>query len=414
MGLCSSSDMADIPRRLSLYDNKTDWRTLSKKSDVKFMSIDFGTVFSSVAYWGEHDAQFLEQNKDSRILTYIEFSQDKQQFGKSVAKLSKERSATVLFGLKRIVGRIKSARRREALVFLIQGFRALDLDPKHRKAFNGVMFPVPACFKVEELSVLAAAAKQAEFNDVRFITDTSAAILNFVSYDLNNFPSIKKKQYLVLCLGAGFCSSGVVYVDYPVITVKSSMGGKFGAWNVTLFVMRELYREIKGRNSRPSEQKEYKMPAEFRRNTTYYHRCQQVMEVLAIGDDVKLTDDLDAMDMLSTTFGLLDNVELEMNSRLIRQFIESKTIPKIKKLVDISLMSANVALENIDEVLVGGQFSYAAPIKQWMAKEFGERVRELYEPSRYAAHGSAFITAFMDRKKPPVEGFDIIGDKYLK
>jgi len=77
-------------------------------------------------------------------------------------------------------------------------------------------------------------------------------------------------------------------------------------------------------------------------------------------------------------------------------------------------MSANVALENIDEVLVGGQFSYASPIKQWMSKEFGERVRELYEPSRYAAHGSAFISSFMDRKKPLVQGFDIVGDKFLK
>jgi len=192
------------------------------------------------------------------------------------------------------------------------------------------------------------------------------------------------------------------------------MAGKFGAFNVTLFVMRELYREIKGRNSRPSEHKEFKMPNDFSRNTTYYFRCQQVMEVLAIGDDVKLTDDLDAMDMLTSTFGILDNVELEMNSRLIRQYIEVKTIPKIKKLVDIALMSANVALDTIDEVLVGGQFSYASPVKQWMAKEFGERVRELYEPSRYAAHGSAFLTSFMDRKKTPVEGFDVLGDKYLK
>jgi len=401
--------MNEIPRRLSLHDNKTNWRTLSKTAATKFIAIDFGTVFSSVAYWGEHDAHFLEQNKDSRILTAIDL--DKHQFGKAVSKLSKDRAASVQFGLKRIVGKIKSTRRREALLALFKGLR--DLNPE-KKLVQGVIFPVPACFKVEELSVMAATAKSADFTEIRFMTDTSAAILNFVSYDLNNFPTLKKKQYLILCLGGGFCSAGVVYVDYPIITIKSSMAGKFGAFNVTLFVMRELYREIKGRNSRPSEHKEFKMPAEFRRNPTYYFRCQQVMEVLAIGDDVKLTDDLDAMDMLTSTFGVLDNVELEVNSRLIRQYIESKTIPKIKKLVDIALMSANVALENIDEVLVGGQFSYASPIKQWMSKEFGERVRELYEPSRYAAHGSAFISSFMDRKKPLVQGFDIVGDKFLK
>jgi len=55
------------------------------------------------------------------------------------------------------------------------------------------LFPVPACFKVEELSQLAASAKLADFSEVRFVTDTTAAALNFVSYDLNNFPTIKKK-----------------------------------------------------------------------------------------------------------------------------------------------------------------------------------------------------------------------------
>jgi len=185
--------MADIPRRLSLYENKTDWRTLSKQAERKYIAFDFGTVFSSVAYWGEHDAHFLEQNKDSRILTAIEFSPGKQQFGKAVAKLNKERSSSVLFALKRIIGRMKSPRRREALIFVLQGFKGLDPDVKHRKLLQGVLFPVPSCFKMEELSQLAAAAKQADFTDVRFITDTAAAALNFVSYDLNNFPTIKKK-----------------------------------------------------------------------------------------------------------------------------------------------------------------------------------------------------------------------------